>query len=87
MLLSLLLLRAVDRKFHASVCMCTLSRLYPLATRAEFSVSNSPTGMYCGGSDTKADKNPTPFAKYLASFVHVMNSGLRPLNTGAVLYL
>ena len=55
-LLSLLLLflRAVDRTFHVGVCMSTLSRLYPLSTSTEFSVSNSPTGMYRNESDTKA---------------------------------
>ena len=44
--LSLLLFRAVDRKFHASACMWTRSRLYPLPKSTELSVSNSPTGTY-----------------------------------------
>ena len=39
-----LLFRAVDRKFHASVCLCTLSRLHPLWTSAAVSVSNFPAG-------------------------------------------
>ena len=62
MILLLLILRAVHRKFHASACMCTLSRLHTLSTSAEFSVSNSLTVMYCGGSDTKADKKPNHLA-------------------------
>ena len=42
--LSLLLLRAVEKKLHTSVCLCTLSGLNLLAKSCSFSVSNSPYG-------------------------------------------
>ena len=44
--LPLALLRTVDRKLHASACMCIILRLYPLSTRIEFPLSNFPTGMH-----------------------------------------
>ena len=62
--------------------MCTLSRLSPLETSTEFSVSNSPTGMHRGGSDTKADNISTPLACSRTSLVKGLTSSFSPLNDG-----
>ena len=61
--------------------MCTLPRLNPLATSIEFSVYK-----YRGGSDTKADKKPTPSSKYRISFGQGLNSGFRKLNDGTAVW-
>ena len=35
-----------------------------------------------GGSDTKADRKPTPFAYHPASLIQIVSSGFSPLNNG-----
>lgn len=62
-------------------------QLYPLSTRSEISVSNSLTAMFWGGSDTKAGRKPTPFAKYLAILIQEENLGFLPQNDGTAVCL
>ena len=82
-----LALKRRRREIIFSECMCPRSRLYPLATSTEFSVSNYTTGVYSGGSNTHADGTSTPMAYYRKSLVQWLNPGFSPLNNGTAVFV